>query len=64
MPNPFDLANILILPFIASLVTIDTTSAPRNASVWLAWTTETIKKLPSKTSSSSKGITQDTRIAV
>lgn len=64
MPTPFDPAEILALPLMATLSTVAADGAPRNAPVWFAWEGAALWMLSDATASSAARIARDPRVAV
>lgn len=64
MPTPFDPAEILALPLMATLSTVAADGAPCNAPVWFAWEGGALWMLSDTTASSAARIARDPRVAV
>lgn len=64
MPLPFDPEDVLRLPLVANLATIDAKGAPRNAPVWFQWEGGALFMLADEGSSSLRRIECDPRVAV
>jgi len=64
MPTPFDPEDVLRLPLMANLATIDADGAPRNAPVWFHWEGSALFMLSDETASSARRIARDPRVAV
>jgi len=64
MPRPFDPEEVLRLPLVANLATIDADGAPRNAPVWFHWEAGALFMLADESSSSLRRIKRDPRVAV
>lgn len=64
MPTPFDPEDVLRLPLMANLATIDAEGAPRNAPVWFHWEDGALFMLSDEAASSARRIARDPRVAV
>ncbi len=64
MPRPFDPEEVLCLPLMAMLATVDSDGAPRNAPVWFDWDGAVLSMLGNRAGSSVKRIEGDPRVAV
>jgi general stress protein 26 len=64
MPRAFDPEDLLHLPLVANLATIDADGAPRNAPVWFQWEAGALFMLSDAGSSSLRRIERDPRVAV
>ncbi|RFU12570.1 pyridoxamine 5'-phosphate oxidase [Rhodobacteraceae bacterium W635] len=64
MPTPFDPEDVLRLPLMANLATIDAEGAPRNAPVWFHWEDGALFMLSDEGASSARRIARDPRVAV
>lgn len=64
MPNPFDPQDVLNLPLMAFLATVDASGAPRTAPVWFAWEDGALWMLSDESASSAARIAADGRVSV
>ncbi len=64
MPSPFDHEDVLRLPLVALLATIEADGSPRNAPVWFHWEAGALFMLADESSSSLRRIQHDPRVAV
>lgn len=64
MPRTFEPEEILHLPLVANLATLDADGAPRNAPVWFQWEAGALVMLSEAGSSSVRRIGRDPRVAV
>ncbi len=64
MKTAFDPEDVLRLPLMANLATVDQDGAPRNAPVWFQWEDGTLWMLGGTGNASTQRVTRDPRVAV
>jgi general stress protein 26 len=64
MKTPFDPDEVLRLPLMANLATVDGDGAPRNAPVWFQWEDGALWMLGGKGNASTRRVARDPRVAV
>lgn len=64
MPHPFDPHEVLGLPLMAFLATVDASGAPRSAPVWFIWDSGALWMLSDEAASSAQRVSRDGRVSV